>query len=797
MGSWETKQELKVNYFGKIAGTDVQGNTVLFHCEKGILRIKVLTSNCIRVTFNTGENFLNIPSFAVVNEPVEEKFTLTEEEKEVYVKTEELNVKISKVNGGITVTDSEGNIISKDADCGFSWTRDAVKCKKVMGSNDHFYGLGEKTGFLDKKGKKYVMWNTDEPTHTPTKDPLYKTIPLLIQFNGDFATGIFVDKTCKMWFDLGDEHVEYYSFEAADCEMDYYFIYGPDIKRVIGTYTELTGRMYLPPMWALGYQQCRWSYFPEETVRNLAKTFREKDIPCDIIYLDIDYMDGYRVFTWDHNRFPEPEKMLAELSEQGFKVVTIVDPGVKKDSEYDVYMDGLKKDVFCKEATGQVYHGEVWPGVAAFPDFSKEITRKWWGEHHKELLGKGIAGIWNDMNEPSDFSQGNDHDRTTRTVPDDIMVENDGYPRTFAKYHNAYGFNMCRGTYEGFQQHKPNERPFMVTRSAYAGIQRYSSVWTGDNHSWWEHLVSSMPLYMNIGLSGVPFVGGDVGGFQDNATPELFARWMQLGAFTPFFRAHSCMETNPHEPWSFGEEVENICRKYIKLRYELMPYTYNEFYKASRTGLPIMRPLVMEYPKDENVHNLCDQFLYGENIMVAPVYRPAADKRMVYIPEGGWYNYWTGERYQGKAYVIVDSPLDVLPLFIKEGSVIPMAPPMNYVGEKPIDTLTLHIYCGQERYVYSLYEDDGVSNKYKEGEYSITNFEVRHCGEEIDINISPQSQAYQNGREKYLLVFHNVTKKPASIECKELVSSRYDEDAKVVQITLGDTKGEQSIKIRY
>ncbi|MCX7708830.1 MAG: DUF4968 domain-containing protein, partial [Clostridia bacterium] len=539
MFNWVSEDTVRQKALNGMTGCDKEGSEVLMKFQQGNLRIRMLAQDIFRVTFTYRDQYLNIPSFAVVSETGETDFSLEQNLEKVIIKTKALEISIAKKNGSMIVSDAAGKVISRDMDAGFSWSKDTIRCKKAMKNEDHFYGLGEKTGFLDKKGRKYLNWNTDESLHTPNKDPLYKTIPFLITFNENYAYGIFVDKTCKTWFDLGEESKEYFTFEVDDFEMDYYFIFGPEIKKVIQSYTELTGRMELPPLWALGYQQCRWGYYPEEMVKDLADTFRTKQIPCDVIYLDIDYMDEYRVFTWNENRFPNPEKLMEDLRAQGFRVVTIVDPGVKKDSEYDVYLEGVKKDLFCKTATGDVYHGKVWPGDAAYPDFTKEETRKWWGEKHQALIGKGISGIWNDMNEPSDFTGDDPFDRTKATVPNDIIMENDGHPRTFRRYHNAYGFNMCKATYEGFITLKPEERPFMVTRSAYAGIQRYSSVWTGDNHSWWEHLASSMPLHMNIGMSGVPFVGGDVGGFQENATPELFARWMQLGVFTPFLRAHT------------------------------------------------------------------------------------------------------------------------------------------------------------------------------------------------------------------------------------------------------------------
>jgi alpha-glucosidase len=781
---WERKNIVEWEYFGTISDYTLKENVIDFKLDKGLMRIKVLTSNIIRVTFIIKDAFLNIPSIAVVDEPCYKDFSVAQNEDEIVVNTKELDINISMKNGKIVIKNRKGEVISEDISHGFEWSKDTIKCLKAIKDADHFYGLGEKTGLLDKKGRKYTMWNTDESDHTPSKDPLYKSIPFLITFNENYTYGILVDKTCRTWFDLGEEDSGYFTFEADDFEMDYYFIYGADIKKVVSDYSNLTGKIYLPPLWALGYQQCRWGYYPDEKVKMIADTFREKKIPCDAIYLDIDYMDGYRNFTWDAEKFPDPKAMMKDLKEKGFKVVTIIDPGVKKDRKYKVYREGKKQKLFCKNALGLDYHGFVWPGIVAFPDFTKEKTRKWWGEKHDTLFDDGVSGIWNDMNEPSVFYS-YCPDKTLATISNKIILENDGYPGTFRRYHNLYATNMCRATYEGFKKLKPDERPFILTRGAYAGIQRYAAVWTGDNSSWWESMAMAMPMLMNIGLSGLPFVGGDVGGFSENATPELFARWMQLGVFTPFFRAHSRSNTKPHEPWAFGTEVEDICRKYIELRYSLLPYNYNEFYNASKTGLPIMRPLVMEYPEDENVHALCDQFMYGESIMLAPVIRPTVIKRCVYIPEGTWYNYWSGEKYEGKDYIMVDAPLDVLPMFIKAGSIIPTIPVMNYTGEKEVDVLTLDIYAGND-IRYSLYEDDGISNKYKEGIYSITGFELQNTVKGLKVSIIPEVKNYIPGRSKYAFRIHSMGKPPIGINDTTDVVFDYDKIKDILSFYVDD-----------
>lgn len=771
----------------------VQENSLLLTSRKGILRVKVLSPNCLRFTFNSQGSFLNIPSAAVVNESKEQEFTLKEETEEIVLNTKTLVVTIAKRNGRVTIGNMAGKTVCEDLESGFFWSGNKTRIHKHLSPDEHFYGLGEKTGFLDKKGRSYLMWNRDYGCYTPTTDPLYVSIPLLICFSQNGSYGIFVDKACKVWFDLKDSSDDGYCITADDQEFDYYFIQGPGLKDVISSYTGLTGRMPLPPLWSLGFHQSRYSYCPEQQVREVADTFRAKDIPCDVLHLDIHYMDGYRVFTWDGQSFPEPVRMIAELEEKGFKIVNIIDPGVKKDSEYPVYREGIHKGLFCKRITGEVYHGKVWPGEAAYPDFSKEETRFWWGECHRAFLEAGVSGIWNDMNEPADES---DTETPYHTVPDELIMDNDGHPRSFKKYHNLYALLMCRSTYEGFQRLNPDERYFLLTRSAYAGIQRYAAVWTGDNCSWWEHLATSMPMFMNMGLSGIPFIGADVGGFAEDCSAELFARWIQLGIFTPLFRVHSAIGTIHQEPWRFGPEAEDIARKYIKLRYQLLPYIYNEFYKASQTGLPVIRPLVLEFPDDENVHQLSDQFLFGEDIMVAPIYRPATFKRCVYLPVGVWYDYWSGERYEGGNCILADAPLDKIPMFVRGGAIIPQGPPMNYVGEVTVDPLTLMIYTGSSGKLV-LYEDDGSSNRYKDGEYSLTEFTFVKNDHELTFDISPIQAGFDSGRKNYRLELRRLEQKPLEVNGTGVCDYFYDAAQAVLYINLQDIREKQRVTVYF
>lgn len=664
-------------------------------------------------------------SFAVVRTewpPV--AASLEEVEEALWLRAGALTVEVSRSPVRLRFLDAEGRTIAADyPEGGLAWEPGRVAWVQTAPPGTHYYGFGQRTGFLDKRGRAMTLWATDETLHTPGTDELYQAIPFFMALREGRAYGLFVDSPARVRYDMAKSYPDRYWVEAEQEVLDAYFFAGPDPRAVLGRYTELTGRMELPPLWALGFQQSRYSYYPEARVREIAREFRERQIPCDVIHLDIDYMDGYRVFTWDRERFPEPARLIGDLAGQGFKVVTIVDPGVKVDGQYRVFREGVAGGHFICHPDGELFIGTVWPGRTAFPDFARAQTRRWWGDLHKEaLLDAGVAGIWNDMNEPSCFAR--------NTLPDTVLQGEDGKRLPHARLHNAYGLLMCRATHEALRRLRPGERPFILTRSGYAGIQRYAAVWMGDNHSWWEHLLMAMPMCMGMGLSGVPFVGTDVGGFTEDGDGELLVRWTQLGVFTPFFRNHSSTGTRDQEPWAFGPEVEAIVRAYIRLRYRLLPFLYNEFYQASRTGLPIMRPLFLEYPDDPATYPISDQFLVGRDLMVCPVYQPGASHRLVYLPAGTWVDFWTGERLAGPAHLVARAPLDRIPVYVRDGAIIPMGPEMNYVGEVPLKELTLAVYAGAPGRL-ELYEDDGRSLAYKEGQWALTSItlEVEGAGE--------------------------------------------------------------------
>jgi alpha-glucosidase len=579
------------------------------------------------------------------------------------------------------------------------------------------YGLGERMGRLERSGRIWDMWNTDEPDHLPSRDPLYVNIPFALLHSGERWYGLLLDVPGRQYWNTAGSTAGRITVDVEEDYLDAYLFAAENPRAVLRRYSELTGRSPLPPRWALGFHQSRYSYIPAAQVEEIAERFRREQLPADVIHLDIDYMDGYRIFTWDRDRFPEPSKLARRLAAKGFRLVTIVDPGVKVDPEYHLYAEGKRQGYFCRRPGGRIYEGRVWPGPAVYPDFSRREVRHWWADHHRVLLNEGVAGIWNDMNEPADFTGDPDH-RPDYTVPNEIVAENDGDPVSFRRFHNLYANAMNLAAREGFHRHRPGERGFLLTRSGYAGVQRSSAVWTGDNCSWWEHLAAAVPMLLGLGISGVPFVGSDTGGFQEDASPELYARWFAFSAFTPLFRAHTADDTGGHEPWSFGPKVLSIARHYLRLRYALLPYLYTAFEHSSSSGDPIMTPLFLEWPGEERLRRVGDVYLFGPALLAAPVTAPDQPVRHLYLPPGGWYDFWDDRFFPGGRDLLAPAPLERLPLFVRAGSVIPREEPRLSTTDSRQGPLTLEIYPDEHgRASGSLYEDAGEGFSHQQGAF--------------------------------------------------------------------------------
>lgn len=606
----------------------------------------------------------------------------------------------------IAFLEAEGHYVPENTDFNYP-----VQVVKRMEGDEKFYGLGDKTGFLNKRDYEYENWNSDIPqAHTESYKALYKSVPFLITLRERAVYGLFFDNTYRSYINLGKENQGYYFYGADDGNLDYYFIGGMEMTDIVKGYTYLTGTTPLPQLFTLGYHQSRWGYESAEDIREVAKKYRELKIPCDTIHFDIDYMDGYRVFTWNEKDFGKPGDIIQEIAKDGFKTVTIIDPGVKQDEGYLKYDEGIANDYFAKTPEGEVYVNAVWPGDSVYPDFGSEKVRSWWADNQEYLTGLGVRGVWNDMNEPASFRG---------ELPKDVVFTDEDRPSTHAAMHNVYGHLMSKATYEGLRK-ADDKRPFVITRACYAGSQKYTTVWTGDNQSLWPHLQMAVPQLCNLGLSGFAFAGTDVGGFGADCTAELLCRWVQVGAFSPLFRNHSSKGSSYQEPWQFDDKTVEINRKFIELRYRLIPYFYDLFHECEQTGLPIIRPLVLHYEKDPETWNLNGEFLVGEHMLVAPVLEQGMTKKLVYLPEGVWYAFESRKEYQGGQYYMVDAPLDTCPVFVKEGSMIPTYELVQYTGEKAYDILKLLVFPGKGSYVH--YQDNGVDFSYRGGAYNLYEF---------------------------------------------------------------------------
>lgn len=723
-------------------------NSFYFYDRDAAVEVRVISDEIIRVRLAPHGVFLEEFSYAVpYSDQRATVFAFDEDEESYRVETNTVNCIIQKKDFLIAFEDHQQGVINEDH-TPMHWEENAdyggyyVYATKKAWPEEAFFGLGDKPTQLNLRGRRLQNWNSDTYSFALHQDPLYRSIPFYIGIKDGVSYGIFFDNTFKSHFDFAAEAPDQTSFWSEGGELQYYYIHGPHMMDVVKRYHSLTGTHPMPPLWALGYHQSRWSYYPESKVREIAGTFRKRKIPCDAVYLDIDYMDGYRCFTWNKRYFPNPKKMVKELADEGFKTVVMIDPGIKVDDNYWVFREGKEKKYFCRRCDDYFMEGYVWPGRCQFPDFTNPEVREWWGGLYKELTETGVAGVWNDMNEPAVFGLG--------TFPVDVRHAYDGQGGSHRKAHNIYGMQMVRATYEGLKKLFKNKRPFTLTRAAFAGTQRYASVWTGDNIASWEHLRVGVLQCQRLSVSGMPFCGTDVGGFSGEPDGELFTRWIQFGTFSPLMRVHSAGDTREREPWSFGEEFEQINRKFIELRYRLLPYIYSVFWEHHRYGFPILRPLVMHEQQVKTNPYREEEFTFGDKILVSPVMEPAQQSKVVYLPAGKWYYYWTDEVFDGRKEHTIPTPLDEMPVFVKAGAVIPEYPVMQYVHEREIEELKLTVYYGDHELNSFSYEDHGDTFAYEQDIYLEKKFTAYGRGNAFLIRQQTEG-LYTERYELYLL----------------------------------------------
>ncbi len=666
----------------------------------------------------------------------------------------------------LTVLDRSGNVLQRDARA-VSLYEEGFRIYKRMPMDEHYFGLGDKTGPLDRRNQAFTLWNTDAYRFQESTDPLYKSIPFFMTFRAGRAIGVLLDNTWRSNFDFGKQTPGVYAFGAVNGPLDYYLLYGPSPKQVVESYAWLTGTPPLPPLWTLGYQQSRYSYYPQSRVLEIANRLRSDKVPSDAIYLDIDFQEKNRPFTVDTKGFPDFAGMVAQLKNQNFHVVAITDLHIAKlpGKGYAPYDSGIAGDHFVKNPDGSVYSGVVWPGPSVFPDFTRKQTREWWGSLYRKFSCEGVSGFWNDMNEPSIF------DVASGTMPEDVVhrIDEPGFAKrtaTHAEIHNVYGMENSRATFEGLRTLDPGLRPFVLTRATYAGGQRYAATWTGDNSSTWNHLRMTTPMLENLGLSGFAFSGADVGGFAGTPSADLLTKWIEISAFQPIDRDHTEKGTGDQEPWVGGPEQEAIRRRFIEERYRLLPYLYTLAEETSRTGLPMVRPLFLEFPDAAADHHPLDvdpsaaaEFLLGADLLIAPSPFPEElDNYTVELPSRDWYNYWTGEKVlapkasagdppsvtlasQPPLTVRVHPQLASLPVFVHAGSIVPTEPLVQSTSEIPRGPLTLRVYAG-DHCGGSLYLDDGKTYVYLHGAYLRMKFDCEIRQGEFRLHIGAHEGSY-------------------------------------------------------
>ena len=739
------------------------------------LRVDVVAPDVVRLKITRGGAFDEAPTYAVCADPLAPAtpFAIERDDGVVRVRTTVLVVSLGIDPFRLDVHRPDGSAVietAEDAD-GRPWPyatlNGAFTVRRRCRREDAIYGLGEKTGPHNRRGRDFTLWNTDvldpyataeftaaappgDPRGDRTSaefDPYYVSIPFFSHLDAasGAAGGSFVDNGYRAGyaFSAGEE----YRMHFAGGQYTEYVFAGPGLPDVVRAYTALTGRAAIPPLWALGYHQCRWHRYTQAQVEELAERHRAEGIPCDGLWLDIEHMDGYRVFTWDTESFPDAEGMLARLRDRGFRVVTIVDPGVKHEPGYAVFDEALARDVLCRTEGGDLYIGDVWPGDTAFPDLATEEGRAWWGERNAAHRRSGVAGIWNDMNEPA----------TGRNPPEAMRFDHGRVAHE--RIHNQYGLLMAMATTDGLLAERPEERTFVLSRAGFAGIQRYAANWMGDNQARWDHLWVSIPMAMGLGLSGQPFVGADIGGFFGDSNAELALRWMQYGTLTPFCRNHSMVGNVDQYAWSWGETITGLVREAIALRYRLMPYVYAAFLAASETGEPVQRPLVFDHQDDPAVRDLDDEYLFGPDLLVAPVTAAGTTARHVYLPAGDWYDWHTDEP-AGPGWVVAPTPMDRIPIHARAGAVVPTwpdAPPAAGGHQPAVVELHLFVPRADEERTSFLQEDDGLTFAARDGARRRTTFTVARAGGTVTLRAEVEGGGYPEfAREAFHLVLHGA-----------------------------------------
>ena len=803
--------------FSRVTGVTPLDNGIELRDGSLLMRITALHDNVLRIRSSGNGILPEDASWAVLPEARAASATVTQESDghRAGFRTGSLRVTVDRATGLISLLDLAGNVLQQDAEP-MQFQGDRFRIAKTMPADEHYFGLGDKTGAFDRRNQAFRMWNTDAYGWQESTDPLYKSIPFYLTYRAGVSLGFLIDNTFPSSFDFGKSLGDIFQYRAEGGPADIYILYGPSAKQVLSSYAWLTGPTPLPPLWALGFQQSRYSYMSQQAVLQIADRLRQDKIPADAIYLDIDYQDRNRPFTINTTSFPDMPGMVAKLHQQGFHVVAISDLHIAylPDHSYAPFDSGMAGNHFVRDADGSLFVGPVWPGPSVFPDFTQQRTRAWWGKLYKHFDRIGIDGFWNDMNEPSVFN-------LLKTMPDSVVdrIDEPGFASRFAsqrEIHNVYGMENSRATFDGQLALRPGVRPFVLTRASYAGGQRYAATWTGDNSATWNHLRLTTSMLKNLGLSGFSLSGADVGGYAGTPSADLLTKWIEIAAFQPIDRDHAEKGTGPHEPWANGTRQEAIRRRFIDTRYELLPYLYTVMEENTRDGLPLLRPLFLEFPDAAADHHPIDldpdaggEFMVGPDLLVAAP--PFPDKVNDYdakLPSLGWYDFWTGDRVEeshappladgqppGTAKdtfvptVRIHPEIAALPVFVRPGAILPISPLVQSTSQRPEGPLKLRVFPGPSC-AGELYQDDGTSFAYKQGNFLRMKFtcDVAQETSSLAIHIGKHEGSYPAWWREIAVEIDGLSKPPGvvTVDGRTTLATSFEAVTHSVSILLTD-----------
>lgn len=763
---------------GNCTSVVVQGNKAVFTCQNNVkVQLELVDLDILKIWYNQNDFRRKNESFAVVKKgDRSQKINLSEQPESYEIYTGDLIVRISKSPFHIRIFDKYQKLLMEDyQNRGFEKDSAQMISCKTLRPGERIYGLGEKNGTIDRVGSRFKMWNSDKPCYAVNEDPLYKSIPFFMSSAG---YGIFFDNTYKTEYNFGAESPDHYSFSTPGGEMIYYFIYGPSYKQMISRYMDLTGHPIMPPAWALGFSQCRGMLTNEKLTREIAKGYRDHQIPCDIIYQDIGWTQHLQNFKWNPEAYQNPKVMVSDLAKMGFKIIVSQDPVVSKGNSSDwhsgvtpnarsQWQEADSLGYFAKDVrTGKSYDMPwPWGGNCGLVDFTNPKVADWWGKCQQKVLDDGVRGFWTDMGEPAWSNEEN----TGR-----LFMKH--YLGRHAEIHNVYGLTWDKVVTEQFEKRNPNQRIFQMTRAGFAGMQRYTFGWSGDTGNGdnvlegWKKLEAQIPVALSAGMCGIPFWSCDISGYcgdikDYDAMSELYVRWLQFGAFNPLSRIHH-EGNNAVEPWLFGPEAEAACKKAIELKYRLFPYIYTYARQSHDSGLPLMRALMLEYPDDPETANLNSEFLFGSELLVAPVVEEGAASKKVYLPEGDWIDFNNPQiSYPGKQWIDYSVNLETMPIFVKAGSVVPMIPVEQFIGQHPDYPLIVHVFPAtvNKKADFGVYEDDGETNNYCKDEFAIREVSCKTTRDAYRIRTETnENNGYHSISRNYVFIVH-LESKPKSV----------------------------------